>query len=77
MRLTVAALPLMLVAACAQFPDVDAVTDAEVAQAEYPVLLPVEDILPEDQPRLDEDSEGELEARIRRLKRRANDLKSQ
>lgn len=67
---------LILAAGCAQFPDVDAATDPEIANTPYPTLLPVEQVLDKDTPRLDENSEAALEAQVNRLKRRASDLQA-
>ena len=66
----------ILAAACAQFPEVDAATDPEIEAMPYPKLVPVEEVLDTEAPRLDENSEGALEARVNRLKRRAADLKA-
>jgi len=67
---------LILAAGCAQFPEVDAATDPEVANAPYPALVPVEAVLENEAPRLDETSEAGLEAQVNRLKRRASDLQN-
>ena len=67
---------LILVAGCAQFPEVDTATDPALAEAPYPALLPVEQVLDQDAPRLDETSEAALQGRINGLKRRASDLRN-
>ncbi|MCW8843854.1 MAG: hypothetical protein OQK00_10605 [Rhodobacteraceae bacterium] len=67
---------LALTAGCAQFPNVNSATDPALADAPYPALLPVEEVLDQDEPRLDENSEAALQGRINRLKHRAATLQS-
>ncbi|WP_243614391.1 hypothetical protein [Shimia aestuarii] len=65
---------MILAAGCAQFPEVEGATDPALADAPYPTLVPVEDVLDQEPPRLDETSEASLQGRVNRLKRRAADL---
>lgn len=69
-------LTLILAAGCAQFPEVDEATAPTMSDIEYPKLLPVEQILDQDAPRLDENSETSLQGRSSRLKRRASELRN-
>lgn len=64
----------VLTAACAQIPEIDRVVHDSVAQAPYPEILPVSQTLVLDNPRLSDSSEDDLDARARRLRRRAADL---
>jgi hypothetical protein len=67
---------LSLVAGCAQFPEVEQATSADIEAAPYPALVPVEEVLDEDAPRLDDTSEAVLQGSVDRLKRRAADLRT-
>lgn len=67
---------LSFVAGCAQFPEVDDATSNELEDAPYPALLPVGDVLDDEAPRLDENSEAALQGSVDRLKRRAADLQA-
>ncbi len=57
--------------ACGQFPDVVGDVDDEIASADYPVILPNTEALVAETPRLHSGSDEALEARERRLRRRA------
>lgn len=57
--------------ACGQFPDVVGDVDDEIARADYPVILPNTEALVAESPRLHSGSDEALEARERRLRRRA------
>ncbi|MDO6485546.1 hypothetical protein [Shimia thalassica] len=67
---------LSFLAACAEFPDVDQAVSDSAKRAPFPDLIPVDDILIEDAARLDEHSDDQLIARVDRLNRRANELRT-
>ncbi|SEO93519.1 hypothetical protein SAMN04490248_11692 [Salinihabitans flavidus] len=77
MRLSLLLIPVLLIAGCTQFPDVDAAIGDEVAKAPYPALVPLGPLLTADSPaRLDEGSEAALTARADGLRRRARALRA-
>lgn len=76
MRPVIPCLTFALLTACAQFPDVEAATDESLTDATYPALLPVEQVLATEAPRLDDTSEAALQWRINNLKRRAAALQA-
>ncbi len=62
-------------AACAEFPEVDAALAAGEASAEYPALLPFEQLLDAEEPRLTEEDDDVLLARAAALRGRADALR--
>ncbi|TCK98983.1 hypothetical protein BXY66_4048 [Shimia isoporae] len=62
-------------AGCGQFPDAVKEVDDDITDAVYPKILPNAVALVTQPPRLDENSDDVLEARERRLRRRAAALK--
>lgn len=65
-----------LLAACAQFPDLDAAVSDRAKAADYPQLVPAEQILTRDiTPRLDDDAGDRLLARAERLRARGRILR--
>lgn len=60
---------------CAEFPEVDAALSPDLAQAAYPRLLPFEDILVADAPRVQASEARDLRARARGLRQRAAGLR--
>ncbi|TKZ19217.1 hypothetical protein FAP39_12325 [Shimia litoralis] len=66
----------ILLASCAQFPAVDSTEDPALADAPYPELVPVEQVLIDTPPRLDENSADQLQSRINGLNRRADALRN-
>ncbi len=74
MRLVFLALMLVAATGCARFPEVTTAM-AEDRSEKFPKLVPIEPLLAEDEERLDETSEDDLNARADRLKRKADALK--
>ena len=66
----------LTIAACTPFPEVDEAARADVSAAEFPRVVPMEDIQKPPAARLDENSEAQLEGRISALKRRARELQA-
>lgn len=66
---------LVLLASCAQFPEVDEVTSHDVGSSSYPDLVPFKEIADPGPGYLHENSASNLEGRINGLKRRADDLR--
>jgi hypothetical protein len=60
---------------CTDFPEVDAALSRGDPQAEFPALLPFEDILSADDPRLSETDDEALIARAADLQGRADALR--
>lgn len=67
---------LLSLTACAEFPEVDAATSPEVSSAEYPRLLPFEDILVAQDPRATEAVSNDVQARAAALRSRADRLRN-
>ena len=65
-----------LVTACAEFPEVDAALKAGDPVADYPALLPFEELLPDQDTGLTETDDDILLARAADLRNRANGLRS-
>lgn len=63
-------------AACAQFPELDATQTPGVANAPYPALVPLDSLLTGPEPRATIEMVGRVEARAANLKARAARLKS-
>ncbi|MCK0149768.1 hypothetical protein MWU54_07025 [Marivita sp. S6314] len=61
--------------ACAQFPEVDAALNADNPNPDYPKLVPFEELLTADDPRISETDDDALRARAEDLRRRANGLR--
>lgn len=61
----------MTLAACAEFPEVDAALASGTPSRDYPALLPFEDLLAADTPRLDDTTDDALLARAAALRNRA------
>ncbi|ETX28813.1 hypothetical protein [Roseivivax isoporae] len=61
-------------AGCTQFPEVDATASPDIASADYPDLLPLEDLLAADAPQATPAMRDDLEARARALEARAGRL---
>ncbi|KPA21493.1 hypothetical protein shim_22000 [Shimia sp. SK013] len=59
---------------CGQFPDVVGEVDDDIAKAPYPLILPNTEALVAETPRLHSGSDDALDARERRLRRRAQNL---
>ncbi|PSL20913.1 hypothetical protein [Shimia abyssi] len=76
MKRMLASITIILIAGCSpQAPDQQ--IDDGVAGAEpYPDLIPLEQVLVVDTPRLSENSEDDLEARANRLRRRSQELRN-
>lgn len=73
------ALPLLLcfgLAACAQFPEVDASTPAAAQAADYPDLLPIDALLDTDDDLDAEATQAELASRAEALRQRAAALRT-
>ena len=64
-----------VLASCAQFPEVDELTSDDVGGAEYPDLIPIQEIADPGEGYLDQDSGKNLEGRISGLNRRADELR--
>lgn len=64
-----------VLSACAQFPDVDAALAENNPDPEIPVLLPFEDLLASDDPRLTKTDDDSLRARAEALRTRAGALR--
>lgn len=62
-------------AACAEFPEVDAALAQGDPAAEYPELLPFEVLLASDEPRVLESDDAALRARAEALRNRADGLR--
>jgi len=69
-----AALPLVMVTACGETPDMAATSDPALEAAPYPDILPQYALPKAPKGRLTENSEAELEARGARLQNRAKNL---
>lgn len=67
-------LALASLTACSPARDAQSVDNVAAGNTPYPTLLPIEETLVLDTPRLSENSEEELDARANRLRRRAQDL---
>ncbi len=65
-----------MLASCAQFPEVDDVISKNADGAEYPDVIPLQDIADPSDGYLDENSGENLEGRINGLKRRADELRN-
>lgn len=63
---------LCLLAGCTQFPEVDAAEGARVDEADYPRLLPLDQILDAPESLVDATIEEQVEGRVARLKARAD-----
>ena len=61
--------------ACAEFPEVDAALASDRASAEYPDLLPFEQLLDAREPRLTDSDDEALRARAAGLRNRADGLR--
>ncbi|MFP7570058.1 hypothetical protein [Marivita sp. S2033] len=66
---------MMSLTACAEFPQVDAALSADAARLETPKLLPFEQLLTAEEPRLTETDDEELRARAEGLRNRADGLR--
>lgn len=75
MRIFVSLL-FLITAACSPGRDVLDIDDAAATAAPYPELVPIEQTLLVDTPRLSENSDDALEARAQRLKRRAAEVRA-
>lgn len=64
-----------VVTACAEFPEVDAALAAGAPQSEYPALLPFEQLLAQEDPRLDTGDVDTLRSRATELRNRADGLR--
>lgn len=73
-RTRVALLLACGVAACTQFPEIDAVETPGVENAPYPELLPLDTLLESGPPRATPEMRGDVEARAAALKARAAGL---
>lgn len=63
-------------AACAEFPELDAALSEEARSAPYPILLPVEELNARiDAPRIEPETAAGIEARVAALKARAQRLR--
>lgn len=62
-------------AACAEFPEVDAALATGTPSRDYPALLPFEDLLVADAPLIAESDEAALLARAEALRNRADRLR--
>jgi hypothetical protein len=62
-------------AACAEFPEVDAALGERTPGAAYPALLPFETLLAANEPRLTDSDDATLRARAEALRNRANNLR--
>lgn len=61
---------------CAQFPDLDAAISDQARRADYPALVPAEELTARvDEPRIDENAADTLSARVARLRARAQSLR--
>ncbi|WP_415402377.1 hypothetical protein [Tateyamaria sp. SN3-11] len=62
--------------ACSQFPELDSVVDPDVANADYPPLVPIEQLLAESEPIVADpaDTTQTLEARVAALRARGRAL---
>lgn len=58
-------------AACSQFPELDAAVSPGVAEADYPTLLPLGGLLTGPEPRATQEMRGGIEARVAGLRARA------
>ncbi len=67
-------LPLSLLTACGEMPDMAATSDPALEAAPYPDILPQYALPKAPKGRLTENSEAELEARGARLQNRAKNL---
>lgn len=70
-RTTLVVLTALSLSACGQFPEVVGEVDDDISRAAYPVILPNTEALVAESPRLHSGSDEALEARERRLRRRA------
>ncbi|MCR9107846.1 hypothetical protein [Marivita sp. XM-24bin2] len=70
-----ALIPGFLLAACTEFPEVDAVLATGERQAEYPALLPFEDLVAQQDSELTEVDDDVLIRRAENLRNRANGLR--
>ncbi|MEP2531239.1 hypothetical protein [Shimia sp.] len=69
-------LSILALVACSPETTSQQIDDRDAAAADYPDLVPLEETLVLDTPRISENSEDELEARANRLKRRAQELRN-
>lgn len=65
----------VMVSACAEFPEVDAALAAGDPAADYPALLPFEELIPQQDVRLDDGDADALLARATDLRNRADGLR--
>lgn len=65
----------LALAACAEFPQVDAALAEGDPEADYPELLPFEQLLAGEEPQLSETDDAALLARAAELRNRANGLR--
>lgn len=65
----------LTLSACAEFPEVDAALSEGAARQDYPDLLPFEQVLSADDPRLAQGDDAALRARAADLRSRAPGLR--
>lgn len=65
----------VLLSACAEFPEVDAAFSDSAVSADYPTLVPFEQLSAADPPRLSETDDDVLRARAAALRGRADALR--
>ena len=65
----------VMVSACAEFPEVDAALAAGDPAVDYPALLPFEELIPQQDVRLDDGDADALLARATDLRNRADGLR--
>jgi len=68
-------IPIAMLSACTEFPEVDTALAKGDPKAEFPALLPFEQLLSADDPRLTETDDEALLARAADLKARADALR--
>lgn len=66
---------LVLLSACAQFPELDATATPGVAEAAYPDLVPMETLLTAPEPRATPQARAGVEGRAAALRARADRLR--